>query len=232
VVSDSVKGNLTIRLKNVPWDQALDIILKAKGLSERRSGNVLLIAPSEEIAAQEKIDMEAQKSMTDLAPIHSAFFNINFAKVDEIANILTGDTGTGSGDNTGTTNNSSDTNGNTNGILSDRGTLIVDKRTNTLIVKDTDKVISEVRRILEKLDVPVRQVMISSRIVLPQTHSPRNWVPALVLLTHEPHQKVLAQPVVPLPAPMPLQPVVLQILPVAAAPNHLHCQRVPRRQTG
>lgn len=166
VVSDSVKGNLTIRLKNVPWDQALDIILKAKGLSERRSGNVLLIAPSEEIAAQEKIDMEAQKSMTDLAPIHSAFFNINFAKVDEIANILTGDTGTGSGDNTDTTNNSSDTNGNTNGILSDRGTLIVDKRTNTLIVKDTDKVISEVRRILEKLDVPVRQVMISSRIVI------------------------------------------------------------------
>ncbi len=165
VVSDSVKGNLTIRLKNVPWDQALDIILKAKGLSKRRSGNVLLIAPSEEIAAQEKIDMEAQKSMTDLAPIHSAFFNINFAKVDEIANILTGDTGTGSGNNTDTTNNNSNTN-NTNGILSDRGTLIVDKRTNTLIVKDTDKVIGEVRRILERLDVPVRQVMISSRIVI------------------------------------------------------------------
>jgi len=165
VVSDSVKGNLTLRLKNVPWDQALDIILQAKGLSKRRSGNVLLIAPSEEIAAQEKIDMAARKSMNDIAPIHSAFFNINFAKVDEISNILTGNTGTGSSDNTDTTNNNT-TGDNTNGILSDRGTLIVDKRTNTLIVKDTDKVISEVRRILERLDVPVRQVMISSRIVI------------------------------------------------------------------
>ena len=93
VVSDSVDGNLTLRLKNVPWDQALDIILKAKGLSKRESGTVLLIAPSEEIAAQEKIDLEARRSITELAPIRTAFFSINFAKVTELAALFTGEGG-------------------------------------------------------------------------------------------------------------------------------------------
>ena len=154
VVSDSVDGNLTLRLKNVPWDQALDIILKAKGLSKRESGNVMLIAPSEEIAAQEKIDLEARQSITELAPIRTAFFTINFAKVSELAALF-------SGGNTGSDEGSAST-----GILSPRGSVIIDERTNTLIVKDTEEVISEIRRTLKKLDIPIRQVMISSRIVI------------------------------------------------------------------
>ena len=153
VVSDSVDGNLTLRLKNVPWDQALDIILKAKGLSKRESGTVMMIAPSEEIAAQEKIDLEAQQSITELAPIRSAFFTINFAKVTELAALFSG----GGGGEEG---------GASTGILSTRGSAIVDERTNTLIIKDTDEVISEIRRTLKKLDIPIRQVMISSRIVI------------------------------------------------------------------
>ena len=151
VVSDSVDGNLTLRLKNVPWDQALDIILKAKGLSKRESGNVMLVAPSEEIAAQEKIDLEASQAITDLAPLHSAFFTVNFAKVTELQALFSGGEGEeGSG----------------NSLLSSRGSVIIDERTNTLILKDTDEVISEVRRILNKLDVPIRQVLIGSRIVI------------------------------------------------------------------
>jgi len=149
VVSDSVDGNLTLRLKNVPWDQALDIILKAKGLSKRESGNVMLIAPSEEIAAQEKIDLEALAQVTELAPIRSAFFEINFAKVSDLAQLFEG------GGEEGNLN-----------LLSPRGSVIMDERTNTLIVKDTDTVISEIRRTLTKLDIPVRQVLIESRIVI------------------------------------------------------------------
>ena len=150
VVSDSVDGNLTLRLQNVPWDQALDIILKSKGLSKRESGNVMLIAPSEEIAAQEKIDLEAAQAITELAPIRTAFFTINFAKVTELEPLF------GGGEEEAA------------GLLSTRGSVIIDERTNTLIVKDTDEVISEIRKILAELDIPVRQVMISSRIVIAQ----------------------------------------------------------------
>ena len=152
VVSDSVDGNLTLRLKNVPWDQALDIILKAKGLSKRESGNVMLVAPSEEIAAQEKIDLEAAQAITELAPLRSVFFTINFAKVTELENLFKDDGGEGEGGG--------------GSLLSPRGSIIIDERTNTLILKDTDEVISEVRRILNKLDVPIRQVLIGSRIVI------------------------------------------------------------------
>ncbi len=160
VVSDSVDGNLTLRLKNVPWDQALDIILKAKGLSKRESGTVMMIAPSEEIAAQEKIDLEAQQSITELAPIRSAFFTINFAKVGDLASLFTGAaTGGEDGEDGGSESS---------GIMSTRGSIIIDERTNTLIVKDTEQVISEIRRTLKKLDIPIRQVMISSRIVIAQ----------------------------------------------------------------
>ncbi|MCW9013821.1 MAG: type IV pilus secretin PilQ [Gammaproteobacteria bacterium] len=149
VVSDSVDGNLTLRLKNVPWDQALDIILKAKGLSKREAGNVMLIAPSEEIAAQEKLDLEAMAQVTELAPLRSAFFEINFAKVTELQALFE------SGDEESSPS-----------LLSPRGKVIVDERTNTLIIKDTEEVLSEIRRILKQLDVPVRQVLIESRIVI------------------------------------------------------------------
>ncbi len=149
VVSDTVDGNLTLRLKNVPWDQALEIILKAKGLSKRESGNVMMIAPSEEIAAQEKLDLEAQQQVTELAPIRSAFFEVNFAKVEELSKLFEGD---------GTEGQLS--------LLSPRGSVIIDERTNTLIVKDTEGVINEIRRTLAKLDIPIRQVLIESRIVV------------------------------------------------------------------
>jgi len=155
VVSDSVTGNLTLRLKNVPWDQALDIILKAKGLSKRESGNVMLVAPSEEIAAQEKIDLEASQAITELAPLRSVYFTVNFAKVTDLEKLFSA--GGKKGGKEG---------GAGGGLLSSRGSVIVDERTNTLIVKDTDEVIAELRRILIKLDVPIRQVLISSRIVI------------------------------------------------------------------
>ena len=160
VVSDSVDGNLTLRLKNVPWDQALDIILKAKGLSKRESGTVMMIAPSEEIAAQEKIDLEAQQSITELAPIRSAFFTINFAKAGELAAIFSGGSAGGEDGEGGSAGGG--------GIISSRGSINIDERTNTLIVKDTEEVLSEIRRTLKKLDIPIRQVMISSRIVIAQ----------------------------------------------------------------
>ncbi len=159
VVSDSVDGNLTLRLKNVPWDQALDIILKAKGLSKRESGNVMLVAPSEEIAAQEKIDLEAAQAITELAPLRSVFFTINFAKVKELEALFSG--GGGGGDD-----GEGGAGAGGEGLLSPRGSVIMDERTNTLILKDTDEVISEVRRILNQLDIPIRQVLIGSRIVI------------------------------------------------------------------
>ncbi|MDT8283518.1 MAG: type IV pilus secretin PilQ, partial [Gammaproteobacteria bacterium] len=119
---------------------------------------VMMIAPSEEIAAQEKIDLEANQSIAELAPIRSAFFTINFAKVTELAALLSGNS---AGDEAGSGGASS-------GILSSRGSILVDERTNTLIIKDTEEVLSEIRRTLTKLDIPIRQVMISSRIVIAQ----------------------------------------------------------------
>jgi len=147
VVSDSVDGNLTLRLKNVPWDQALDIILKAKGLDKRENGNVVLIAPSEEIAAQEKLELEAKQQVVDLAPLRTAYFQVNFAKVTDLEKLF-------------------EKKGESTGMLSARGSVIIDERTNSIMIKDTDDNLTEIRRILTRLDVPVRQVLIESRIVI------------------------------------------------------------------
>ena len=144
VVSDTVTGNLTLRLKNVPWDQALDIILKSKGLAKRKSDRVMLIAPAEEIAAQEKIDLEAQQAVTELAPLQSAFFTVNFAKVIELEKLFKGE----------------------QSLLTSRGYVLIDERTNSIMIKDTETSLSEIRRVLTKLDVPVRQVLVESRIVI------------------------------------------------------------------
>ena len=127
----------------------MDIILKAKGLGKRENGNVVLVAPSEEIAAQEKLELEAKKQVVDLAPIRTAYFQINFAKVSDLEKLFGGSE-----------------NSEGNGLLSERGQVIIDERTNSILIKDTDDVISEIRRILNKLDVPVRQVLIESRIVI------------------------------------------------------------------
>jgi type IV pilus assembly protein PilQ len=145
VVSDTVGGSLTLRLKNVPWDQALDIILKTKGLAMRQSGNVMLVAPSEEIAAREKLELESQKQIEELEPLYSEFIQVNYAKADDIANLL----------------KSSETT-----LLSDRGMATIDGRTNTLLVQDIASKLVEVRKLVARLDIPVRQVLIESRIVV------------------------------------------------------------------
>jgi len=145
VVSDSVTGNLTLRLKNVPWDQAMDIILKTKGLAQRRSGNVILIAPTDEIAAREKLELEARRQVEELETLRTEFIKINYAKAQEMANLL----------------NQKD-----NAILSARGSASVDVRTNTLLVKDTSTSLANVRLVLLELDIPVRQVLIESRVVI------------------------------------------------------------------
>ena len=145
VVSDSVGGSLTLRLKNVPWDQALDIILKTKGLGMRENGNVLYIAPNEEIAAREKLELESQQQVEELAPLRSEFMEINYAKASELAALL----------------KDSD-----NSLLSERGQVSVDERTNTLLIQDTAFKLNEIRRLIDRLDIPVKQVLIESRIVV------------------------------------------------------------------
>ena len=145
VVSDSVVGNLTLRLKNVPWDQAMDIILKTKGLAQRRAGNVILIAPTDEIAAREKLELESRKQVEELERLRTEFIRVNYAKAEEMAELL----------------NQTD-----NAILSNRGSVSVDVRTNTLLIKDTTSSLSNVRQLLAQLDIPVRQVLIESRVVI------------------------------------------------------------------
>ncbi len=145
VVSDSVKGSLTLRLKNVPWDQALDIILKSKGLAMRRTGNVMRIAPTEEMSQIEQAELTARKKVTELEPLRTEWFQINFASAKEIL---------------ATINNKKAS------LLSKRGRAVTDKRTNTLMVLDTPDRLSEIRKLIKRLDVPVRQVLIESRIVI------------------------------------------------------------------
>ncbi len=145
VVSDSVNGRITLRLKNVPWDQALDIILKTKGLSKRQNGNVILVAPTEEIAAREKLDLESQKQVEELAPVHSELIQVNYAKAEDLANLLKSEE---------------------NQLLSERGNVTIDSRTNTLLVQDTATKLNEIRALVKRLDIPVRQVLVESRVVI------------------------------------------------------------------
>lgn len=145
IASDTVAGNVTLRLKNVPWDQALDIILKSKGLSMRQNGNVIMVAPTQEIAAQEKLELESKQQIEELAPIRSEFIQVNYAKAEELMGLIKTDD---------------------NNLLSERGNVTYDQRTNTLLVQDTSTKLEDIRRLVGKLDVPVRQVMIESRIVI------------------------------------------------------------------
>ena len=146
VVSDSVKGRVTLRLQNVPWDQALDIVLRTKGLDMRRKDNVILVAPQAELAANEKALLEAQKDIHELAPLRTEFLTVNYAKASEIARLVKS-AGGGS-------------------LLSTRGNVTVDERTNTLLVQDTAENLTAVRSMVATLDIPVRQVLIESRIVI------------------------------------------------------------------
>jgi type IV pilus assembly protein PilQ len=144
ITSDTVGGNLTLRLKDVPWDQALEIILQTRGLDSRRSGNVIWIAPRDELATREKLALEAQNQISDLEQTRTESFQMNYQKASDVQKLL------------------SDA---AQRILSKRGSAVVDARTNTLFVQDTPSRLDDVRRLIAKIDVPVRQVMIEARIV-------------------------------------------------------------------
>ena len=146
VVSDTVQGNVTLRLRNVPWDQALDIVMTTKGLDMRQNGNVIMVAPAEEIAARETADLEAQLAISELEPLYSEFLQVNYAKASDLAALISGASG-------GT-------------MLSDRGSIGVDDRTNTLLVQDTAERLQDIRRMVRTLDIPIKQVLIESRIVV------------------------------------------------------------------
>jgi type IV pilus assembly protein PilQ len=150
VTSDSVSGAVTLRLKDVPWDQALDIILQAKGLGMRKNGNVLWIAPKDEIAAKEKQDLEAKAALQTLEPVRAQAFQLNYSKAADIAAQLSATTGTGAG---------------AARLLSTRGSVVAEPRTNQLFVTDIPSKLEEVQALISRLDVPVRQVMIEARIV-------------------------------------------------------------------
>ncbi|MEJ2755669.1 MAG: secretin N-terminal domain-containing protein, partial [Gammaproteobacteria bacterium] len=149
VASDTVSGRITLRLKNVPWDQALDLILKTKGLDKRKVGNVMLVAPADEIAARERLELETSRQVEELAPVRTEFIQVNYAKASEIATLIGGADGAG--------------------MLSSRGSVTVDERTNTILIQDTSAKIEEVRRVLNRLDVPVKQVLIEARVVVANT---------------------------------------------------------------
>ncbi len=156
VTSDTVTGNVTLRLKDVPWDQALDIILQAKGLGLRKSGNVILIAPKDELNAKEKIELEAKAQISALEPLRTQAFQLNYAKATDVAAGLAGQT-TGQGGGSSTNNTR---------ILSTRGSVIYEARTNQLFVSDTPSKLQEIQDMIAKIDIPVRQVLIESRIVI------------------------------------------------------------------
>jgi type IV pilus assembly protein PilQ len=144
VTSDSVTGNITLRLDGTPWDQALDIVLRVKGLDKRMEGNILMVAPTDELAAREARELEAKQTVADLEPLYSDFLSINYAKAADIAGLLSNKDAT---------------------LLSSRGSVNVDARTNTILIKDIAANIENVRKLIERLDIPVRQVLIESRMV-------------------------------------------------------------------
>ena len=150
VTSDTVTGNVTLRLKDVPWDQALDIILQAKGLGLRKFGNVILIAPKDELAAKEKVDLESKAAIASLEPVRNQAFQLNYTKAEEVAKGLTGQNSGGAA---------------ASRILSPRGSVIFESRTNQLFVSDIPSKLEEIQAMIAKIDIAVRQVLIEARIV-------------------------------------------------------------------
>lgn len=146
VASDTVQGGITLRLQNVPWDQALDLVLKTKGLDKRKIGNVLLVAPADEIAARERQELESQKQIAELAPLRRELLQVNYAKAADIAKLFQSVTSA-------------------EAKVDERGSITVDERTNNIIAYQTQDRLDELRRIVAQLDIPVRQVMIEARIV-------------------------------------------------------------------
>ncbi|MBH0086874.1 type IV pilus secretin PilQ [Psychrobacter sp. SCQQ22] len=158
VANDSVSGNITLRLINVPWDQALDIILKSKNLGKRENGNVILVAPATELAEQEAKELEAQQAVESYSPLRTEYIRLSYAKAQDVLTLISQGKGSSSSNSTSNTNDN-------NTLLSNRGTVTVDERTNTLIIKDVAASIENIHKLIAKIDVPVRQVMIEARIV-------------------------------------------------------------------
>ena len=164
VASDTVTGSITLRLDKVPWDQALEIVLKAKGLDKRQEGNVLMVAPAAEIAEQERLQVEANKQLQELASLETAFVRIKYADAGEIFELFTVKADQGGQSGGGQSEGNA-----TNSILSERGSAIVDERTNTIILTDTEDKINEFKRLIDEIDVPIKQVLIEARIVIANT---------------------------------------------------------------
>lgn len=156
VASDTVSGRITLRLQNVPWDQALELVLKTKGLDKRQVGNVLMVAPAAEIAERERQEIEANKQIAELAPLQSEFVRIRYANAQQIVGLFQAGSEEGGS------------------LISERGSVVVDQRTNSLIITDTAAKLAEIRELIEQVDIPVRQVMIESRIVIAQSDLTHN----------------------------------------------------------
>ena len=152
VASDTVSGRITLRLQSVPWDQALELVLKTKGLDKRKVGNVLMVAPADEIANRERLELENSRQVAELAKLQTEFVQVNYAKASDIAKLLSAE----------------------QGLMSSRGSVSVDSRTNTLLIQDTANKLDAIRGALSYLDIPVRQVMIEARIVIASTDFAKN----------------------------------------------------------
>jgi type IV pilus assembly protein PilQ len=159
ITSDTVAGNITLRLKDVPWDQAMDIIMANKGLTMRKNGNVILVAPADEVAAKEKAALESVQAIEELAPLRTEAFTLKYQKAEVFKELITGDDSKAGGGGGGGQSQKK-------GILSKRGNAVAEVRTNTVFVQDTAKSLEEVQAFINKIDVPVRQVMIESRLVI------------------------------------------------------------------
>jgi type IV pilus assembly protein PilQ len=152
VASDTVTGRITLRLQNVPWDQALELVLKTRGLDKRQIGNVLMVAPADEIAERERQQIEANKQIAELAPLNTEFIRVRYAKADAIVDLFSAGSEDGGS------------------LISTRGSVIVDPRTNSLIVTETSAKLAEIRNLIDLVDIPIRQVMIEARIVIAQSN--------------------------------------------------------------
>lgn len=159
IASDDVQGSITLRLKDVPWDQALDLVLQAKGLDKRVKAGVLLVAPAEELAARELLTLESRKQMAELAPLRRELLQVNYAKAADLAKLFQSVTGL-------------------EGVTDERGSVAVDDRTNNIIAYQTGERLEELRRIVAQLDIPVRQVMIEARIVEANVDYDKVWAHA------------------------------------------------------
>ena len=148
VASDSVEGSITLRLDDVPWDQSLDLVLKTRGLDSRQIGNVLMVAPTQELAERERQEIQANKQMAELAPLQSEFIRIRYAKASNVVGLFQAGSEEGGA------------------LISERGSVVVDDRTNSIVVTDTGAKLAEIRALIEQVDIPIRQVIIEARIVI------------------------------------------------------------------